>query len=67
MQGDVLIYERTAADERVVVCLNFSDREQSISIPEMTSGAIVLASTCPVRDIDPPSLTLQPNEGLLLS
>jgi len=66
VQGDVLIYERAAADERIVVCLNLGGREQTISIPDATSRAIVLASTGPLRDIVPPSLTLQPNEGLVL-
>jgi alpha-glucosidase len=64
VQGDALIFERASAAERIVVCLNFSGSEQAAVLPG--SSCTVLVSTHTTRDITLPSVTLQPNEGLVL-
>jgi alpha-glucosidase len=66
VQGDVMVYERAAATERIVVCLNFGNREQAVAIPDEFSGAAMLVSTHAERDISLAGLVLQPNEGLVL-
>ncbi len=66
VEGNVLMYDRVAADERIVVVLNFGDSAQGVSIAEKFSGAAVLASTHTPRHIELGALTLQPNEGLVL-
>jgi alpha-glucosidase len=63
VQGDALIYERSAPGERILVCLNFSDREQALAMAEL-SGATILASTHPDRVTTMPGV-LRPNEGLV--
>jgi maltose alpha-D-glucosyltransferase/alpha-amylase len=64
VQGDALIYERTAPGERILVCLNFSDGEQALAVAEL-SGATILASTHPDRTATISRAVLRPNEGLV--
>jgi alpha-glucosidase len=64
VQGEALIYERTAPGERVLVCLNFSDREQALAIAEL-SGATILASTHMDQAATMSGTLLRPNEGLV--
>jgi alpha-glucosidase len=64
VQGDALIYERTAPGERILVCLNFSDREQTLAMADL-SGATILASTHMDRGATMSGAVLRPNEGLV--
>jgi alpha-glucosidase len=66
VQSDVLVYERASERERVLVCLNFGDREQPISVPDGLSGATILVSTHLDRTGALPDLVLRPNEGLTI-
>ena len=63
VQGNALIYERADERERIVVCLNFGDSEQTISGPV---DATLLASTHPRRSTLNSDLVLAPNEGLVM-
>ena len=64
VQGHAIIYERTAASERIIICLNFRDLEQRISVREFAE-ATILASTHDDRaDLDS-DFTLRPDEGLI--
>ena len=64
-QGNVLVYERTAEAERILVCLNFGDTEQRISSREL-ERSIVLACTHGDRARLDSNLVLRPNEGLMI-
>jgi len=64
-QGNGLVYERAAEGERIVVCLNFGNAEQPISMPDFDASAI-LVSTHPDRDGLQRNLVLRPNEGLTI-
>jgi alpha-glucosidase len=64
----VFAYERSGPDERLLVALNFTDRERQLSVPGMTSGSIQL-STSPARTLGAASmspLVLAPREGVLV-
>jgi alpha-glucosidase len=65
VQGNVLIYERAAQGERILVCLNFGDSGQAVAGQNM-QGARILASTHPDRTDPDKDLHLRPNEGLTI-
>ncbi len=60
----VYAYERVAEGERMVVLLNFSEREQRVHLA-LPDPALVL-STDPGRDAVREQLSLAPNEGLVV-
>lgn len=60
--GDLLAWERSHGDERLLVVLNLGDRPTPFAIPEWAEGLGVLLSTYGNGD---PAL-LRPNEGLIL-
>jgi alpha-glucosidase len=64
-QGNALIYERRAGNERIVVCLNFGDTEQPIG-PQDFAGSTILVSTHPERTALDSNPVLRPNEGLTI-
>jgi len=60
-ENDVLVYERAAGGERLVVALNFSDGERAT--PSAVDGAALLLSTAPGRaDAQTP---LRAHEGIV--
>jgi alpha-glucosidase len=65
IQGNVLVFERTAGDQRILVCLNFGDTTQPIS-EEALSGSTILLSTYLDRSGCLDDLVLRPNEGLTI-
>ena len=65
MQGNALVYERADERERIVVCLNFGDSEQQVSVDDV-DGASILVSTYPARTTLNSDLVLSPNEGLMM-
>jgi alpha-glucosidase len=66
VQGDMLAYERASKGERVIVCLNFGERDQSLSLAGDLTGATVLISTHLDRTKALSHLILRPNEGVAL-
>jgi alpha-glucosidase len=65
VRGNVLVFERTADDERILVCLNFGDTTQPISAQAL-SGSTILVSTYLDRSGRLDNLVLRPNEGLTI-
>ena len=63
------VYERAAPGERLLVALNFGPGQTEISLKSTTYGGRVLLSTHPERDGEAviASLTLRPNEGMIIS
>jgi hypothetical protein len=61
VQGNALIYERVDEGERIVVCPNFGNSEQTISGLDQAS---LLASTHPAPTTLDTNPVLHPNEGL---
>ncbi len=64
VQGNAIIYERTAASEQIIICLNFGAIEQRISARKL-AGATILASTRGDRAELESDFILCPNEGLI--
>jgi len=60
---DVLAFERTYGEERLLVTLNLSASARRLILPEGTAIAAVMHSTRPIRVMD---ATLAPDEGLIL-
>jgi hypothetical protein len=65
VQGNVLVFERTAGDQRILVCLNFGGTSQPIS-EQALSGSTILVSTYLDRSGRLDDLLLRPNEGLTI-
>ena len=63
VRGDLLAYERSVQDERILVCLNFGNADQAVEWREGRGGEI-LAATHPDRMKLDAKLVLRPNEGL---
>jgi alpha-glucosidase len=60
---DVLAFERTGGDDRLLVALNLSNAPRRLILPAGTTIAAVMHSTLPPRT---PDGVLAPNEGLIL-
>jgi alpha-glucosidase len=66
-QGDVLAYERRAEDERYIVVLNLSRREETWELPENVTGEIVLSTRAGGVDQDVAGeIRLRPDEGVVI-
>ena len=65
VQENLLAYERTSGEEKILVCLNFGDTAQPIS-GQGFSGSRILASTYLDRSGAPAELVLRPHEGLAI-
>ncbi|MFZ3242714.1 MAG: DUF3459 domain-containing protein [Pseudolabrys sp.] len=65
VQGNALVYERADERERIVICRNFGDGAQQVSVDDV-DGASILVSTYPARTTLSPDLVLSPNEGLMM-
>ena len=65
--NDCYVYLREADEERVLVALNFSAEERTISLPDLGEGEVAV-STYMDRPgpVDLAHLTLRPNEGLII-
>src|SRR5215471_2492607 len=65
--ADCFVYLRQLVGERYVIALNFSNEQQTLSLPEMDSGRIVLSTHLDRSEqVDPTALHLRPNEGCLI-
>jgi alpha-glucosidase len=65
VEGNALVYERTADSERIVVCLNFGNTEQPLPVEDF-GRSVILASTHPDRTSLGAKTVLRPNEGLTI-
>ena len=67
-QQTCFVYERRTEDQRVLVALNFSGQDQTISLPASGKGRIVLSTNLDRdEDVDLAGFTLRPNEGCILA
>lgn len=65
--GDVLAYERSDGADRVLVVLNFGDRDAELDLPPWAGDAALLASTLPGDIPASHARILRPNEGRILT
>jgi alpha-glucosidase len=65
IEGNALVYERTADSERIVVCLNFGNTEQPLPVEDF-GRSVILASTHPDRTSLEAKTVLRPDEGLTI-
>ncbi len=66
IEGDVLLYERSAPGERILVALNLGHAEQAVPCAESLAGAELLASTHLDRSGSLSTLTLRADEGVIV-
>ncbi|MEN3381048.1 MAG: alpha-glucosidase, partial [Hyphomicrobiales bacterium] len=66
VQGDAIVYQREWGGEIILVCLNFGNREQVISMPAQFARPSILASTYLDRAGPIVDLALRPDEGVIL-
>jgi alpha-glucosidase len=62
---DVLCYERTRADQRFLVALNFGGRPKKISLPSWSGRHILLSTDTQGVDLTAP-FVLRPHEGAIV-
>ena len=63
-----LVYLRETEDERRVIALNFSSRDQTVALPELGRGQITISTLLDRREpVDLAKLHLRPNEGCLVT
>ncbi len=66
-QANCFVYERQAEGQRVLVALNFSPKNQSLALSLSGKGKIILSTRLDREgDVDLVSLSLRPNEGLII-
>jgi alpha-glucosidase len=63
----VFAFERAQAGKRLLVALNFSDRERGLTIPGMSEGRLLLSTRHdrPLESISMHPLELAPREGVV--
>jgi alpha-glucosidase len=66
VESDVLLYERRAAGERILVALNLGHAEHAVRDASDLAGAVVLVSTHLDRAGPISTLTLRPDEGIMI-
>jgi glycosidase len=65
---DVFVYSRNASDETLVIMLNYSDKEQTVSVP-FAKGTLVLDTFLQKEkgtEIQPSNTVLAPHEGIIV-
>ena len=66
-QENCFVFERQAGDQRVIVALNFSNREQKLSLPNLETGRIVLSTNLDREgDVSLSGFSLRENEGCII-
>jgi hypothetical protein len=61
------VYERSTADQRLLVALNFSGREQELQLAGLGTGRVVLSTLLDrEEDVDLTRFTLRANEGCII-
>jgi alpha-glucosidase len=67
-QENCFVYERRAEDQRVLIALNFSGQDQTLSLPGLGKGRIVLSTRMDRKDeVDLAGFHLRANEGCILA
>ena len=68
VDNDVLAYERSDDDMRLLVVLNFAKTQRQVMLAPGTGRSLTLLSTCLDREGEPvhDELTLRPAEGVVL-
>jgi glycosidase len=64
--SDCFVYLRQAGDERLLIALNFSDREQQVTLPGWTGTVMLSTHLDREGPADLANLTLRPNEGCVV-
>jgi alpha-glucosidase len=66
-QKNCFVFERQADDQRVLVALNFSAHDQTLSLPGFGKGAVVLSTNLDRQgEADLSAFSLRANEGCIL-
>ncbi|RPH74407.1 DUF3459 domain-containing protein, partial [bacterium] len=66
-QQDCFVFERQAEGQRLLVALNFSAREQTLNLPGLGKGQILLSTGLDREEqVDLNNLVLRANEGCVI-
>ena len=65
MPDDVLAYERAHGADRMIIALNFSDAERSITLGSAASVVLSTDATAEQRPVAGSEIRLRPHEGLI--
>jgi len=66
-QENCFVFERQAGDERVLVALNFSSKEQKLNLPEVGTGRIALSTALDREgEVNLADFNLRGNEGCII-
>ena len=66
-QANCFVFERQTGDQRVIVALNFSNKEQKLILPNLGTGRIVLSTTLDREgDANLSGFSLRENEGCII-
>ena len=66
-QENCFVFERQAGDQRVIVALNFSNREQKLSLSNLEIGKLVLSTSLDREgDVSLSGFRLRENEGCII-
>ena len=66
-QENCFVFERQAGDQRVLVALNFSSKEQKLRLPELGTGRIALSTALDREgEVDLADFNLRGNEGCII-
>jgi len=67
-QANCFVFTRQAAEERVLVALNFSAQDQKLSLPQLGKGKVILSTMMDREDeVDLSDFTLRANEGRIIA
>jgi len=67
-QENCFVFERQTGDQRMIVALNFSNKEQQLSLPNLGTGKIVLSTALDSEnDVNLSGFSLRENEGYIIA
>jgi alpha-glucosidase len=67
-QAKCFVFTRQAAEERMLVALNFSAQDQKLSLPQLGKGKVILSTMMDREDeVDLSDFTLRANEGRIIA
>ena len=64
VENDVLCFERSCEDERLIIALNFGDTDAPLNLPDITGAALLFSSFMDHAEA-PIEMRLRPNEGVI--
>ena len=66
-QANCFVFERQAGDQRLLIALNFSSQDQTLSLPGLGKGSIVLSTNLDREgEVNLTDFNLRANEGCIL-